>query len=242
MSSISVAMAVYNGERFLRKQLDSIIEQLHNDDEIVISYDASSDDTWSIIKEYESKYDFIHVLINNDPGVFGNFENAIRNCKKDYIFISDQDDIWHPEKRACVVKCFKQTGADMVIHDGCHINSRGEVVSESFFDMYRIKKGLLRNFAKPRYSGCCTAFTRQMKNIILPMPKSVGAYDHWLGMAGEMYGKLVFLDEKLLYHRLHGENVTPVSRRGMKIILPARMNLAKNLLMRKAKCRDWRTA
>ncbi|MBR3201003.1 MAG: glycosyltransferase [Mogibacterium sp.] len=232
-SSVSVAMAVYNGEHFIRQQIDSILVQLNENDELVISYDNSNDNTLEIIREYESECPNVKVVLNSDPGVFGNFENAISHCSKDYIFISDQDDIWDPRKIETVVECFRKTGADMVIHSGKHIDKNNEIISESFFALYNIGNNLIRNFAKPRYSGCCTAFTKEFKRVILPIPRDVGAYDHWLGMTGEVLGKLVFLDEDLIMHRLHDYNVTPTSKRPMKVIISARFNLARHLVARR---------
>ena len=235
--SISVAMAVYNGAQYIEEQLDSILCQIDDNDEIIISYDKSQDNTWSIIKDYENKYCNVHVVENDDPGVFGNFENAIKNSTKDYIFITDQDDCWAQDKKKEVLACFERTGCDMVIHNGYHIDSKGIVISEDFFSMYGIKPSLINNYIKPRYSGCCTAFTREFSNIILPIPKSVGAYDHWIGMTGELMGKTVFLDKKLLYHRLHDNNVTPTSKRPLKVIVSARFHLACWLAARALKNR-----
>lgn len=233
IKNVSIAMAVYNGERFIHKQIESILVQLDHDDELVISYDKSSDRTWEIIKEYEKNNQNIHVFENNDPGVFGNFENAIRNCTGDLIFISDQDDIWCKDKLQEVKACIERNKADMVIHNGYSIDTDDNVISESFFDIYGIRKGVLRNFSKPRYSGCCTAFTKEFKEIVLPIPRNVGAYDHWLGMVGEVMGKLVFLDKPLILHRLHDNNVTPKSQRPLSVIIAARFNLLYNLIQRK---------
>ena len=232
MKNISVAMAVYNGEKYIQKQIDSILSQLNDQDELIISYDKSSDGTWDIIKEYEEKYPQVKIVENPNPGVFGNFENAIVNCTKDYVFISDQDDVWAPDKKAEVLKCFAETGSDMVIHSGYHIDQEDNIISESFFKMSDIKSDPVRNFVKPAYSGCCTAFTKEFKKIIVPIPRRVGAYDHWIGMTGELLGKITFLDKPLLYHRLHEGNVTPVHRRPLKTIASARFNLACCLLVR----------
>ena len=233
MKRVSIAMAVYNGELFLRAQLDSIIEQLNYCDELIISYDSSTDRTWEIIKEYEARYSMVKVFRNSDKGVFGNFENAIKRCTGDIIFISDQDDIWLSNKIRTVCECFEKTSADMVIHNGKHINSKGEIISASFFDMYNIKKGKVRNFLKPRYSGCCTAFTKEIRERIIPIPRCVGAYDHWIGMIGELQGELIFLNDCLIYHRLHDENYTPEGRRSLKVIASARINLAYSLFKRR---------
>ena len=232
MASISVAMAVYNGETYLPEQLDSILAQLEPQDEIVISYDKSRDGTWQLIQSYKEKYPQVRVLENTRPGINGNFNNAIAGCTGDYIFICDQDDRWAENKRSAVLETFEKTGADMVIHNGVQINTQGEVISEPFFTLYRIGDGKLKNILKPRYSGCCTAFTRAMAQKIMPMPMNLDAYDHWIGTVGEFMGKIAYEDRVLLYHRLHDNDGTPVSTRSLKVILGARWTLLQNLRRR----------
>ena len=232
MASISVAMAVYNGEAYLPEQLDSILKQLEPQDEIVVSYDKSRDNTWQLLQEYQSKFPQVRVLENRNPGINGNFNNAIAGCRGDYIFICDQDDRWADNKRAAVVESFEKHGADMVIHNGVHIDGEGKVISEPFFSMYRIGDGKLKNILKPRYSGCCTAFTAEMAAKIMPMPMKLDAYDHWIGTVGEFFGKIAYDERILLYHRLHGGNVTPVSTRSLGVILKARGRLLWELAKR----------
>ncbi len=232
MAKISVAIAVYNGEKYLAKQLDSILSQLENDDEIVVSYDKSTDNSLALLEEYAKNDPRVKVLMNKNKGVAGNFGNAVKNCKGDYIFICDQDDIWAEDKRKTVVADFEQSGADMVIHNGVHINGEDAVISEPFFSMYRIGDSKLKNILKPRYSGCCTAFTADMAKKILPIPQKIDAYDHWIGTVGEFMGKIYYEEKVLLYHRLHGNNVTPDKRRSVTVILKARTHLLYSLAKR----------
>jgi glycosyltransferase involved in cell wall biosynthesis len=225
MAKISVAMAVYNGEKYLAKQLDSILNQLEATDEIVASYDKSTDNSLALLEDYAKKDPRVKVFINENKGVAGNFGNAVKNCTGDYIFICDQDDIWQENKRETVVADFESSGADMVIHNGVHINGEDKVISEPFFTTYRIGDGKLKNIIKPRYSGCCTAFTANMAKKILPIPQKIDAYDHWIGTIGEFMGKIYYEEKVLLYHRLHGNNVTPDKRRSVTVILKARTHL-----------------
>lgn len=235
MEKISVAMAAYNGEPYLPEQLDSILDQLEPQDELVVSYDVSTDGTWALLQAYAERYAQMRVVENHEPGIAGNFNNAVSACTGDYIFICDQDDRWAADKRAKVVDAFARTGADMVIHNGVHINAAGEVISEPFFTLYRIGDGKLKNLLKPRYSGCCTAFTRAMAQKILPIPRSIDAYDHWIGTVGEFMGRIAYEDSVLLYHRLHGDNATPVSTRPLPVILKARVRLLRELRRRRAR-------
>ena len=232
MKSISVAMAVYNGEQYLPEQLDSILKQLAPEDEIVVSYDKSKDGTWALLQDYKNRYPQVRVVENQNPGINGNFNNAIANCTGDIIFICDQDDRWADDKRTSVLKTFESTGADMVIHNGVHIDAQGNTISDPFFTMYRIGDGKFKNILKPRYSGCCTAFTKEMAAKIMPMPMCLDAYDHWIGTVGEFMGKIAYNDDILLYHRLHGTNVTPASTRSLGVIFKARATLLRELRRR----------
>lgn len=233
MVRISIAMAAYNGERYIKEQIDSIIPQLNTEDEIVVSCDKSTDNTYSILIDYKKKDSRIKVFKNEGrPGVFGNFENALSKCTGDVIFISDQDDIWDEKKINIVSKVLINSKYDMVIHNGVHIDCDGNKISAPFFKMYKIGDNRIRNFVMPRYSGCCTAFKRNLLCKMLPIPLKVGAYDHWIGSVGEYFGKVYYLDDILIYHRLHDENVTPKTHRNMNVIIRARLNLLLNLIKR----------
>lgn len=101
---ISVAMASFNGEKYIKKQILSILDNLNEDDELVISDDGSTDCTLQIIKEFQDSR--IKLIKGNHEGINKNFENAIVHCMGDYIFLSDQDDEWYPSKVSTVMKYF----------------------------------------------------------------------------------------------------------------------------------------
>ena len=91
---VSVAMAVYNSEKYIREQIDSILSQLSDRDELVISYNPSSDGTWDIISEYAARDSRVKVVVCEEVGIQSNFNNAIENATGRYIFLSDHDDVW----------------------------------------------------------------------------------------------------------------------------------------------------
>ncbi len=235
MKRISVAMAVYNGERFLPEQLDSILPQLEQADELVISYDKSTDRSWALLCRYAQADARIRLLENTDPGVIGNFNNALAHCTGDYVFICDQDDKWLPGKREKMVQALEQADGDMAIHNGVHIDENGDVISEPFFSLFDIREtdSALRLILRPRYSGCTMAFSRRILKYCLPMPSNLDCYDQWLAVLCKQHGKCVYVDDILLHHRLHGGNVTPVSTRSPGVILKARVTLLKELHARK---------
>ena len=98
MIRISVAMVTYQGEKYIKEQLDSILEQLGPEDGVVISDDGSTDGTVAVIEAYCKSDERIHLLAGPGKGVKANVENALRACKGTYIFLADQDDIWKLEK------------------------------------------------------------------------------------------------------------------------------------------------
>lgn len=226
---ISVAMAVYEGEKYIKEQLDSILPQLGMQDELVISYDTSKDRTWEIIREYAGKDARIRVVVNDKKGVTGNFNNAIRYCRGDFIFLSDQDDIWAPDKVEKVKKKL-ENGADWVLHNAVHFNERGQRTKSSFFEMYKIG-GIFTDIWKPRKSGCCMAFNRKIRRRILPIPE-IRCYDQWISAVASLWGKCEYMEDILVDHRLHGNNVTFQTRRPMAIVIPMRIKLVWELLKR----------
>ena len=234
MKRISVAMAVYNGADYLPEQIDSILPQLMQEDELVISYDRSTDNTWELLCGYAQQDNRIKLLCNETPGVIGNFNNALSNCTGDYVFISDQDDRWAPNKREAMVQAFADNGADMVIHNGVHMDCSGNVISEPFFELFRIRPEdtAWTLFVRPRYSGCTMAFTRAMLQRCLPFPPKIDGYDIWMAILSKMYGKVAYVDDILLYHRMHDHNVTTKTSRPLSVKLKTRAYTAVQLCKR----------
>jgi glycosyltransferase involved in cell wall biosynthesis len=210
---ISVCIATYNGEKYIREQLDSILAQIGNDDEIIISDDNSTDNTEKIIKLYNDRR--IKIFANNknllDKNikhhlVTKNFENALRHAKGDYIFLADQDDIWEKNKVSCMVNLLNTY--ELVMSDCKLINNNSEIIHNSFFQLKKSRRGILRNLIKSRYHGCCMAFTRKVLDIALPFPKHLVMHDAWLGLIAECFFPVLFFEKKLLLYRIHNQNVS----------------------------------
>lgn len=179
---ISVCMATYNGEKFIQQQIDSILEQLSDNDELIISDDGSIDDTISIIKKYTDKRVFLYNN-NNLNGVAHNFENALKYATGDFIFLSDQDDIWEKNKISCVVK--ELANYDCVLHNAHLINANGDFLNSDLFSIYKTRKGYVKNLFRNTFVGCCMAFKRDLLKIILPIPKEITMHDMWIALLAE---------------------------------------------------------
>jgi glycosyltransferase involved in cell wall biosynthesis len=206
MKKISVCMATYNGADYLQPQIDSILSQLADDDELIISDDSSTDATVEIIQKMGDKR--IRLLEGNTfRNPIFNFEHALQQASGQIIFLADQDDIWLPDKVKTMTEAL--TGCDLVVSDCAMIDETGKVVQPSFYAMRRPGPGFWKNFHKNSYLGCCMAFRAQVLEWALPFPKNVPMHDIWLGQVAEMFGKTRFCQEVLVHYRRHGLNVSP---------------------------------
>lgn len=204
---ISVCMATYNGEKYIKEQIDSILVQIGSDDELIISDDQSSDRTVEIIRSIPDKR--IKLFIHDyDHGFVRNFENALEKAKGDVIFLSDQDDIWMSDKVKTVMNALESS--DFVVSDCITINDREEIISKSRIADYNIKTGFWRLMIKTRYLGCCMAFNRKVLEVALPFPKNAYLMEHdlWLAAVAECYFKTALIQKPLIKYRRHGHNVS----------------------------------
>jgi glycosyltransferase involved in cell wall biosynthesis len=214
MNTISVCMATRNGEKFIRRQLETILVQLGQDDEVVISDDSSSDKTIDIIKGFSDRR--IHLSENNTffSPIF-NIENALKKASGEIIVLADQDDIWLRNKGAVIRRELDRTseGIKLIVLDGHIVDEHETVVHESIFKYKKSRKGLLKNIYDNTYMGCCMAFTRDLLKIALPFPRNIPMHDMWLGLLAEVFGKVEFVNEKTIMYRRHGSSATDLRRR-----------------------------
>lgn len=204
---ISVALAAYKGEKYIEAQIRSILPQLSYGDEIIVSDDRPGGMTEKIVKRIAAEDSRVVWVEGKSKGVVSNFVNAIRYCKGDKIFLCDQDDVWLPDKVKRVMEAFDE-GYDLVLHNAYITDGELNITDYSFFEKRGSKKGVLHNIFKNSYMGCCMAFDRKLLKKIMPMPRSIPMHDQWIGIIGEIYGKVKFLDLPLIYYRVHGGNVT----------------------------------
>ena len=222
----SIAIATYNGEKYIKEQLDSIIKQINKDDEIIVSDDGSSDKTIDIIKSYKDKR--IKILSGPKKGIISNFENAISNCNGKYIVLSDQDDIWLDNKLDVLLRCFEKY--DCILHDCYIVNGNNtKIIYDSFFDYRKSRKGIVKNIIKNSYIGCCMAFKSEFKKYILPIPKNIEMHDQWIGLCCEKFGKVCFVKNKLIYYRRHENTATNFKHNSFLRMLRNRINIFINL-------------
>lgn len=231
---ISVCLATYNGERFIKEQLTSILQQLGSDDEVIVSDDGSSDKTLDIVKGINSP--LIKIFSNEgEHGYTPNFENAIKHSKGDIIFVSDQDDIWMPDKVKICLDYLKNV--DFVVSDALLIDGNGKKIGDSFCALRKSKFGLINNLIRFSYLGCCFAFRRTILDKALPFPSDhvLCTHDNWLAIVAMAYYKAKFISRPLIkYRRYNGNTSTGAgkSTKSFAFMLHYRLYLLWNLLKR----------
>jgi glycosyltransferase involved in cell wall biosynthesis len=215
---ISVCIATYNGEKYIKDQLVSILHQLRDEDEVIISDDFSIDNTLEVIKSFNDAR--IKVFMNTkEKGFTRNFENALEKAQGDIIFLSDQDDIWMPNKvNVCVIAL---KNSDFIVHDGHMVNKNIDILNESIFKFRNVKNGFLKNFVKIRYLGCCMAFNKNILNKSLPFPDNqiLTTHDSWLTLVSELYFNVNLIYQPLIKYRRHGGNVSLGGAKGSNSLI-----------------------
>lgn len=204
---ISVAMAVYNGEKYIEKQINSIIGQLKEEDELIISYNHSIDKTEEIIRHYQEKDKRIKFYICEKKGVINNFENAVLQCKNEIIFLSDQDDIWVNSKVETILKYFENPEIAGVVH-GCKFIDKNDNLLEIQPQNKSKLVSILDILIKNPVQGSCLAFRKDFIKYISPFPSIIPMHDSWIGMFLAKYGKLIIIKDELLLYRQHEQSVT----------------------------------
>ena len=203
-------MATYNGENYLREQLDSLYAQTYIPDEIVVVDDCSTDNTRIILEEYHQKHGLKYFINEITLGVNKNFEKSISLCSNDYISICDQDDVWLPHKIETLYKKLLSIENNLPalvsstkIDVDANLNKFGKARIDSK-DTDSYSTTLLGHHS----SGCTMMMNRALLKYILPIPSDTKMlYDIYIGLIAAMVGNKYNIAEPLMYYRRHTSNV-----------------------------------
>ena len=213
---IDILLATYNGEEYIKEQIDSILNQTYSNFRLLISDDNSTDKTLEIIRDYEKKDDRIKVFENKENnGVIKNFEFLLKQVDSDLYMLSDQDDVWYENKIEETYRKLKEDDADLVFTDL-------EVVDENLNTIYSSMnnyKGLTNKINKTIGSyklvylynvitGCTILSKKKFIKDILPLPNDTKnlLHDMWIGLVIALKGKISYLNKTTIKYRQHGTN------------------------------------
>ena len=212
MTTISIAMATYNGARFIREQLDSLAAQTYPPHELVVTDDGSSDRTLEIVADFSRSAPFpVHVYRNNPRVNYrANFMKCASLCSGDLIAFCDQDDIWDQDKLAVLVQHFKEVEADLVFHDFRLIDTDGNrienVLSDEFplsVDPWTVIRGLTLAF-KRKLLGYSDLWAL---SIDQNNPSEHLAHDQWFVFLAYSFNSIHHISQPLLSYRQHASNL-----------------------------------
>jgi glycosyltransferase involved in cell wall biosynthesis len=231
---ISVCMAAFQGEKFIAMQLRSILVQLAPDDEVIVIDDRSNDGTCEQVRSLrDSRVRLIARAANQ--GVARTFEQALACSRGTLIFLSDQDDLWAPNKVATILRAFAAhphvtlvtTDATLIDHDGAPLGS-------SYYQWRgKFRSGFLSNLIRCKFLGCTMAFRSELLPLVLPFPgNSDVLHDLWIGTVNSVTrGGTLYLDEPLVQYRRHSGAVT-----ARKLSPARRVQIRMHLLRAAAGC------
>ena len=216
--TIAVALCTHNGAAHLREQVRSILAQSVAVDEIVLGDDASSDDTVAIVSELVKESGVpLTVLRSEKPvGVTGNFERAILACRSDLVVLSDQDDVWHPDRVERALAVFEERPElSLVSSDAELVDAAGVSLGAGLFEALEIGAPALRDIAEGRafelyakrnlVTGATTMIRRTLAEAAAPFP-SAWIHDEWLAIVAAARDEAGVIDERLIDYRQHGGN------------------------------------
>lgn len=215
---ISIAMATYNGAKYLQEQLDSFVAQTRQPDELVVCDDASTDTTVDILESFRQQAPFAVRIYRNETnlGFVKNFEKALSLCTGDIIFLSDQDDVWFESKLAVVLQYFQDNPDTMVFINDYYVSDE-ECKNPLFSKLSNIES---MGFGEDWYvAGCSTALRSRFLDIILPIPEHIHGHDSWINKLAIFTRKRMIIRQALQLYRRHPEN-TSNSIVNKKYLLP----------------------
>lgn len=214
MSVVDIAMATYNGEKYLREQIDSIISQTFTDWRLFIRDDVSTDNTVNIIREYAIKDSRIHLIEDNlgNLHVSRNFEQALSHCKAPYSMFADQDDVWFENKIEVSLSFIKEVSSiDIPILVFSNSILASESLEDEFGNNYKFtEEPNLRNFlfSNAGYQGSTIIFNEKLKEKLFPFFANSPVHDYHVSLAGLLLGQVHHINIPLMIYRRHDSATT----------------------------------
>ncbi len=250
---IGILMATYNGEKFIKEQINSILNQIYKNWELIIHDDGSTDSTVDIVKEYAKKHPDRIIFIDDGIKCGGAKENfahlmqiAKDNFNFDYIMFSDQDDVWLPNKIEITLNKMlnveHEVGKDkpILIHTDLKVvDEHLNVIAKSFWKYQKINpqhNTFNRLLVQNIVAGCTTMVNRTALELALPIPHEAIMHDYWLALVTSAFGQITFLESPTLLYRIHSTNDYGVTNYDLKYIIT---NI-KDLFLYKKRARYFR--
>lgn len=217
--AISICMATYNGEQFLKPQLESILAQSNQDWQLLIRDDGSDDNTMRIVEDYAERLPGKIRLVTDNGSRLGaslNFGKLLEYADTEYILFSDQDDVWLPNKIELTLNAMKATeriypDKPILMHTDLKVvDSDLNIIADSMWSYQKLfpemGDDLSKIMAQNVVTGCAMMINRKARDVSIPIPAEAIMYDWWIAMNVARYGKIVYLSAPSILYRQHSDN------------------------------------
>lgn len=212
---VDILLATYNGEKYIKEQVESILNQTYENIQIIISDDCSTDKTRQVLKEYENNEKIKIFYQEKNLGYVKNFEFLLKQVENNLYMLSDQDDVWKKEKVEKSVEKIENEKLDLVFGDL-------EVVDENLNTLYKSYNRYMHLIHKIKkyqkdyrlqylyncMTGCTIISRKNWIDKVLPFPTNSKymIHDYWLGLVIALNGKVGYIEEPYILYRQHGKN------------------------------------
>lgn len=229
INKICIALSTYNGERYIKEQLDSILSQSYENFIILVRDDNSNDKTLEILSSYDIKV----IDEKKNLGIKKSFaflmQYSFKNLDSDYLMFSDQDDIWDTNKVKTTYRKMQELeniygmDAPLLVHgDLTVVDENLEVIASSFWKYQNIdpsKDSLNHLLLHNTVTGCTMMINRSLAEKIKNIPSEGIMHDWWIAMVASAFGKIAYIDESLMLYRQHGKNDTGAKHYGVRYFI-----------------------
>lgn len=215
---VSIALCTYNGERYLKEQIDSILAQTYKHIEIVIVDDCSSDTTIALLEEYTQKANLRYVINEKNQGFVKSFERAISLCEGEYILLSDQDDVWDTQKIQTLLDAMEN---HVLVYSNAKLVDEHLIpLGKNLLDSHKINCFSGSNNKAFVFKNCISGntimFRKELKDFCLPFPPTISFHDVWIAFVAATCGSIGYVDQPLILYRQHACNITDINKKRKK--------------------------
>ncbi|AWB09762.1 Glycosyltransferase, GT2 family [Thermodesulfobium acidiphilum] len=233
-------MSTYNGESYIREQIDSILSQTYKDWRLLIRDDGSSDKTLEIVYDYSKKFDKIYPIKDNRKhlGPQMSYFELLNHSSADYIMFCDQDDVWLPYKIEATLGKMRELEKiyhekPLLIHSDLKVVDENlKVISDSFWNYQKLNpdlKVLNSLLIQNNVTGCSVMINRKLRDLLKSFPHNAIMHDWWIALVSSAFGTIGHIDEPLVLYRQHGSNDTGAKKYSIKYFLGRAMKFRDSI-------------
>lgn len=212
---ITILLSTYNGEKYLKQQLDSLYAQTYKNIKIIVRDDGSTDSTMEILELYNLNILSSNKNVGSSNSFFILLEYALKTTDSEYFMFCDQDDIWYSDKIDKTLKKMeelekKYSNLPLLVHTDLNVvNNRLSIINESFMLYQKIdaKYNAFNNLLMQNIiTGCTTMLNKKLSEICCPVSSDFILHDWWIGLVASTFGKIGYLNESTISYRQHDSN------------------------------------